>query len=331
MTSSSKSLRPGEIEAGSNIFELIEFSLERDLGNGKIVMGRYGVNVAKVREVIRVPKIDPLASTTEGIVGVFELRGVPIPIVSLNVVLGDPRGVDPSPGRVVVAEFSQRRAGFLVRETKRIRRVSWDKVLPPSSDAGSCITGMILLGEGDFLYILDLERILNGLEVKSTGNSPGSHLSVYADVDSIASELTRSDKASGKHLLLVDDSKLVLVNVSKALGKIGYRVSTASNGAQALELLKKTAQAGQSSDQFDCVVTDVEMPMMDGLTLTSEIRKTAKLQHLPVILHTSLGGMASKEAGLRVGANSYVVKNDLGTLLSTLDDTLSSGSRMEKS
>ena len=129
-----------DIEVGGSVFELIEFTLKRRLPDGSFVDGLYGVNVAKVREVIRMPRINPLGSSVTGIPGIFELRGVPIPAVNLCKVLGDVSTDLQPEQQIIVAEFSNKRAGFIVSNTHRIRRVAWDQVLPPSSDAKSCMS-----------------------------------------------------------------------------------------------------------------------------------------------------------------------------------------------
>src|SRR6476620_2337487 len=121
-------------EVGGNYFELIEFTLMRNLPGGRVIKGTYGVNVVKVREVVHMPRINPLSSSVPGIEGIFELRGIPIPAVNLCKVLGDYESTLHSEQQIIVTEFSQKRAGFIVHSTNRIRRVTWDKVLPPSAD-----------------------------------------------------------------------------------------------------------------------------------------------------------------------------------------------------
>src|SRR5206468_10294084 len=111
-------------------------------------------------------------SRIKGVSGVFELRGIPIPAVDLCVALGDEES-EPQPNhQIIVTEFSQKRAGFIVDSTHRIRRIAWDKVLPPSADAGTCINGMTLIENNEFLFILDLERILMQLEAAGSGTVP---------------------------------------------------------------------------------------------------------------------------------------------------------------
>ncbi|MFW7382064.1 MAG: chemotaxis protein CheV [Oligoflexus sp.] len=318
MSFKKNSMPENDFDAGRNCFELIEFSLIRQLPSGETMVGRYGVNVAKVREVVHMPKINPLGSTVTGIAGLFELRGVPIPAVNLRQVLGD-RNFPESPNQqIIVTEFSQKRAGFIVSSTNRIRRVAWEKVMPPSADISSCMTGMVLIENHEFLFILDLERILANLE--------GDHHS---------EELTQSNmlphgwKSKPHHftkagvILLVDDSRLILHNVSRALIQEGYQVMVAHDGQEALERLAEV-KAGRFPQfpKIDAIVTDIEMPRLNGISLVTRIREMQEYQNLPILLHTSLDGEASKDAARRAGANGYVVKNDIMNIIETLKQLL---------
>ena len=156
----------GPLEGSPAVFELIEFSLDRHLSDGRLTPGRYGVNVATVREVVRMPTINPLASSTFGVAGVFELRGIAIPAINLALALGDRVAPITADQQIIVAEFRQKRAGFIVKATQRIRRTAWDKVLPPTADKHSCISGMALVEQSEFLFILDLEKVLQEIEAK---------------------------------------------------------------------------------------------------------------------------------------------------------------------
>lgn len=310
-----------QFEVGGNFFELIEFSLIRHLGPNKVIKGTYGVNVAKVREVVHLPSINPLASSIDGVSGIFELRGVPIPAVNLCQILGDSFSPVTETQQIIVTEFSQKRAGFIVNTTHRIRRVSWDKVLPPSSDAASCMTGMILMDDREFLFILDLERILVNIESNGLGRSSGVYQGGGLGTAPAPVPITMNSPG----ILIVDDSKLILDNLERALSDRGYRVLKADNGQKALEkLMEVQSGANRTFGSINAVVTDVEMPQMDGITFVKTMRDDPLLQHLPVLLHSSLDGRATKEAAQKVGANGYVVKNDIVNMVQTLSDLINS-------
>ncbi len=312
-----------QFEVGANYFELIEFSLMRQLPTGEVMKGIYGVNVAKVREVVHMPRINPLASAVPGIAGIFELRGVPIPAINLCHVLGDPAGPLKQNQQIVVTEFSQKRAGFIVDLTHRIRRVGWDKVLPPSSDHQSFISGMILIEKNEFLFILDLEKILIEIEGGGFGIGTGrarTQATPEATLQTITDQMSKDPRAPG--ILFVDDSKLILSNVGKALVQKGFRVMFADNGAAALKKLEQNFTTGDSFGRIDAVITDVEMPQMDGLTLVRKVRENPIFNGLPIILHTSLSGEATQAAGQAVGADGYVIKNDIPQLVVMVEKML---------
>ena len=304
-----------QMELGGSVFELIEFSLTRMI-RGKPVKGVYGVNVAKVREVVRMPPINPLSSRVKGVAGVFELRGIPIPAVNLAVALGDDHAEPLASQQIIVTEFSQKRAGFIVDSTRRIRRVAWDKVMPPSADAGTCINGMTLIEQNNFLFILDLERVLIMLEFGDA--PPTSQGSASRERESYTDG---KQSGRGKRVLLVDDSKFIRNGVSQVLLREGYHVTEAGDGAEALAALDRSLGTAQ---RFDIMVSDVEMPRMDGLTLTRKVREHPGLSTLPIVLHTSLSGRSNQAAGMSIGANGYVVKNDMLTLLAMMTEVMES-------
>ena len=296
------------ITVGGSVFELIEFFVDRHV-RGQVIRGTYGVNVAKVREVVRMPKINPLVSRIDGVAGLFDLRGVPIPAVHLAVALGDEPTPLSSNQQIIVTEFSQKRAGFIVDGTKRIRRIAWDKVMPPSADAGTFINGMTILENGEFLFILDLDRILSSLEGLSPELSHPKHEEGYF-----------SEKKEVAHIgrvLLVDDSSFIRSSIKTALSRENFAVVEANDGKEALQILEQSL-TNKEQNKFDAVITDVEMPRMDGMTLTKKIREHTILKDVPIILHTSLSGSSNQAAGMSLGATAYVIKNDLRSLFEVL-------------
>lgn len=307
------------LEVGGNIFELIEFSLDRTLLDGSIKTGRYGVNVAKVREVVRMPVINPLASSIEGVAGVFELRGIPIPAIHLAVALGDRHAVINPANQIIVTEFSMKRAGFIVKSTERIRRIAWEKVLPPASDRKTCISGMTLVEDNEFLFILDLERVL--LEIEAMGGYQqglGFGLSASTEAQMTIGDGTKF--GNGRTIILVDDSSFILSNATAVLQRHGFRVIPVQDGLKAKTILESRIQTNDLD--IAAIVTDVEMPRLDGLSLTKWIKSTKEISKIPVILHTSLSGKTNQLSGEQVGANGYIVKNDLNALLKFLEQML---------
>ena len=324
----SRDIKQLQLEIGGSFFELIEFSLTRRV-MGKDLRGVYGVNVAKVREVVRMPKINPLSSRMKGIAGVFELRGIPIPAINLSVALGDEPIEVSSSQQIIVTEFSMKRAGFIVNSTHRIRRISWEKVLPPSADAGTCISGMTLIDDNEFLFILDLEKILINLEYGPQAlviPPPSVPLPRRAAPSSgrrsaVPMQQVQED---GPTILLVDDSQFIRNGVKQTLQRAGYRIIEAADGVEAFTLLE--ANTGGRGDNISLVVSDVEMPRMDGLSFTKKVRSHPTLGEMPIILHTSLSGKANQAAGIAVGANGYVIKNDFRTLIELMKEIVGGAS-----
>ncbi len=334
-----------KMELGGSVFEMIEFTLTRHLPDGRIIQGLYGVNVAKVREVLRMPKINPLATKVPGVAGIFDLRGTPIPVINLKQILGDKDSQVSPAQQIIVTEFSLKRAGFIVDSTHRIRRVSWEKVLPPSGDSDANISGMVLLNNNDFLFIIDMEKILHDMEIMSDRSSAHdadrfglAHPNdIFLHLEAMKKQMA-GQQAGGNvtsipttaapqqnqlaHILLVDDSSLIINNVRSFLTKQGFRVSTATNGKDGYDLLVKLGNDLSNPSHVDLVVSDIEMPKMDGLTFTKQVRQHPTLNTVPVLLHSSLSGSSNQDAGAAVGANGYVVKNDVRNLLELIQEIL---------
>ncbi len=296
----------GSAEPQSSSLDLIEFTLDRLLPDGSAMEANYGVNVAKVREVVRLPAINPLAAKIKGIAGLFELRGVPIPAIDLAQILGDASGNTGPSRQIIVTEFSKKRAGFIVKTTKRIRRIQWDKILPAPATKDVCLSGMCLIEDNKFLYILDLEKILLDLEGESS------------EYQGLQNSLELPQPSKNFTILLVDDSSIILSNTTKILRREGYQVIATSNGEGAKKILADIESGKQSNSKIDLIVTDIEMPKLDGLSLTKYVKGTDLFKNTPVVVHTSLSGNANVKAATSVGADGYIIKNDFQELLKAI-------------
>jgi two-component system chemotaxis response regulator CheV len=332
-------------QVGSNVFELIEFtmqpnragvvhsdaSLETQPAPGILSTKAmsFGVNVAKVKEIIRFPTIQPCLTSCPEVLGVFNLRGHPVPVIHLALALSIPQPFDITTCQVIVTEFSGRIAGFIVGSAKRIRRENWSHVLPPSSEAFSSITGMIRTESQEFIYIVDFERILMDIEGR-TGmgarhlNGPSvafpmptpSHLSSKPELE--ASESNKSDflQFSSKYtVFIVDDSNTARKALQQMLTHPNLNVMEYTNGEEFWFALQQESMARYLTPGQSCVVSDVEMPIMDGYTLCKNIKSSPQLRHLPVILHSSLSGDVAKSRASDAGAVSYVTKFNRSGLL----------------
>ena len=335
------SLTKPQIEVGSNLFELIEFHVSSHAMPAAVqIIGSelprkmltFAVNVAKVREVIRMPEITPCLTNAPEVLGVFNLRGVPIPAVNLAMALGLPAEPLEPTSQVIVTEFSRRVAGFIVQSAHRIRRVSWDKVLPPSSDAFSAITGMMLVEKGDFVFILDFERILMAIE---TRKKPGemnypSELHVHTSSITVSSNTALQGAAvsgsnfpksarsrSANTVLVVDDSHTARLALTEFLKALDAEVIEFTNGEHAW------AHISQMEDVSKTVlISDVEMPRLDGYSLVARIRKDPRIARLPIILHSSLTGEVNRDRAVKAGADAYVSKFNKNEIITALKNAL---------
>ena len=306
-------------QVGSNIFELIEFTATKTSAvstSDRKTPILYGVNVAKVREVIRLPTIVPCLTNAPEVLGVFNLRGAPIPAIHLAKALGYNDEVVTPSSQVIVTEFSSRKAGFVVAGTRRIRRVSWDKVLPPSSDAFNTITGMMLIENQDFIFILDFERILLDIESRSGGQGTSSFA-----VDGASSQQTQNSgminpssgwnnaqSASKRPLILVvDDSPTARRAICELLRGMQLDIIEYTNAEAAWNDLSNS-EPGSDLSKVQLIVSDVEMPKLDGYSFVKRIRSSEKLKKMPIILHSSLTGDVNKERAKQAGADAYVGK-----------------------
>ena len=315
------------IQVGSNIFELIEFTVTKSAveatGSERKSPILYGVNVAKVREVIRLPNIVPCLTNAPEVLGVFNLRGLPIPVINLAKALGYADEPISPTSQVIVTEFSKRLAGFIVAGTKRIRRVSWDKVLPPSSDAFNTITGMMLIENQDFIFILDFERILLDIEQRSGGHSPTPyHVNDSIQSHIIASQaqgtmgMGQNNEKQKPLVLVIDDSSTARKAISEMLRALNLDVMEFSNGEVAWN--EMSSESGLSS-RIKLIVSDVEMPKLDGYSLVKRIRGNPILKNLPIILHSSLTGDVNRERAKQAGANAYVGKLNKKEMIEALN------------
>lgn len=316
---------------GSRHVELIEFVIERRSSSGKLCRGTYGVNVAKVREVVRLPKINEFSTKVPEVIGVFEHRGIPVSAINLATFLGEDIDINPL-SQVLILEFNKRISGFVVHSTKKIRKVAWEKILPPSSDCLEGITGMTLIEGNEFMFILDFEMILASIEERGrAGRQPEvsifhsssrqiSHAPLYSSNE-------KKNYCDGQaKILIVDDSATARKAVQGMLSA-HYNIIEARNGLEALELLsavdvEAVSKGVKLKDEICLIISDVEMPQMDGYTLTERIKTDQRFNQIPVIMHSSLSGRANEERGELAGCDRYVVKFNRKEMLDAIDQVL---------
>ncbi|TKF22681.1 chemotaxis protein CheV [Vibrio genomosp. F6] len=287
---------------GQNRLELLTFRL----------MGRqrYGINVFKVKEVLQCPKLTSMPNLHPLVKGLAHIRGQTISVIDLSAAIGGRPTTDIDKCFVVISEFNRTIQGFLVSSVERIINMHWESILPPPEGAGKAnyLTAVTNI-DNELVEILDVEKIL--MEI-----SPADET---MDTD-LVEEIAQVEQEKVRRILIADDSTVARKQVQRAIEGIGFEVIAVKDGKEAYEKLIEMAEEGSIYEQISLVISDIEMPEMDGYTLTAEIRRNPHLKDLYVILHSSLSGVFNQAMVERVGANSFIAKfnpDELGTAVKT--------------
>lgn len=289
------------LESGTNELEIIEFEMG---------FNRYGINVIKVREIIQPIPVTPIPHAHTSIEGIIQLRGEVLPVINMERVLGMAPAADKSEEKFIVAAFNQQQVVFRVHNVTQIHRISWDQIEKPSdiySAESSQVIGVIKRAN-EMLLLLDFEKII--LDI-----SPTTGINVE-QVKKLG-ERARSDK----NLVVAEDSPLLRKLLVETLQEAGYvNIEFFENGKDALGYLESIVAAGKKvEEEVQLVITDIEMPQMDGHHFTRRIRENQSLAHLPVIIFSSLITDDLKHKGDRVGANDQVSKPEIAELVLKID------------
>jgi two-component system chemotaxis response regulator CheV len=279
---------------GENRLELLLFGL-----GGRQM---YGINVFKVQEVIQCPTLTAVPNAHPIVRGIANMRGKTISIMDLAMAIGR-KPIDLSQDQyVIVAEYNRSTQGFLVGSVDRIVNMNWKEILAPPRGVGknNYMTAVTKIDD-QLVEIIDVEKVLAemvGLEIE------------------VAEESTvNSGEDKPIKLLVADDSLVARKQVKATLDKVGLDCDLAKNGAEALKMLQNAVADGKPlSDTYDVMISDIEMPEMDGYTLTTEVRADERLRHLPIMLHTSLSGTFNSNMVKKVGADKFVAKFDASEL-----------------
>ena len=302
------------LEAGTNELEIVEFFLEEPAtdedgaAKEKAYRGYYGVNVAKVLEISRMPKVTELPEVQHpSVMGAFNLRSHIVPLVDLSLWLDKKHIASQEPPKVIVTEFNEVTTAFMVSGVNRIHRISWEMVEPPNSYVSkvskSSITGVVKL-EGRIVFLLDLEKIVADL-------NPALALRLDQAVD--------WGSETNYRALIVDDSTLIREMLKDLMQKANFTVEAVNNGREAWERLleiKRTAEEeGKAlTDYVQVLVSDIEMPSMDGHNLCKRVKDDAMMRNLPVVLFSSLITDKLRHKGQSVGADDQISKPEVTQL-----------------
>lgn len=301
------------LESGTNELEIVEFRIDELDRNGDVVPCYYGVNVAKVREIIRRPETWKIPNSHPAIEGMMKLRDKVITVVNLARILGKAEeGMEAD--RVVILEFNRINVGILVHSVSSIYRISWENVEPPVKAINDAnVTGVVKMADR-IILILDFEKIIGEI---------CQHESLHKMAKEQLSEELTLDRS--KHRILVaDDSRFIRNSICSSLRTAGYQVTEAENGAEAWDIISAAVdQCRQSgipvTNELDMLITDIEMPKMDGLHLTALVRKEPILQNIPVLIFSSLASEDNKRKWRDLGANDIITKPDLPNLVQLAD------------
>ncbi len=273
---------------GENRLELLLFTL----GGHQ----RFGINVFKVQEVIQCPPLTRMASANPIVRGITNMRGRTISILDLGMAIGKRPIENIDDAFVIVSEYNRTVQGFLVTAVDRIVNMKWEDIKTPPRGLGSqsYMTAVTEVDE-ELIELIDVEKILAELVGVTTDISDTSQL--------------EGANERPLRLLVVDDSSVARNQIKRTLEQLGMECILAKNGREGVDaLLGMSKEHENIYDHLDAVISDVEMPEMDGYTLTTEIRKNEKLKALPILLHTSLSGTFNKNMVSQVGADMFVPK-----------------------
>lgn len=276
---------------GQNRLELLMFHL-----NGK---QRFGINVFKVREVLPCPKLTAMPNRNPLVRGIAHIRGQAISIIDLSMATGGRALTDIQDRFVIISEYNRTIQGFLVEGVDRIININWEDVMPPPKGTGrdAYLTAVTKV-EDELVEIIDVERILADI---MPANMDVSEEVANAPINVAKEDLT---------ILITDDSSVARNQIKRALQSLGIALEVKKNGKEALDYLKEKAKevGGLVHPHVPVLVSDVEMPVMDGYTLTAELKADPNLRDIHVILHTSLSGVFNQAMVKKVGADDFIAK-----------------------
>jgi two-component system chemotaxis response regulator CheV len=290
------------LENGTNELEVLEFTLNEN---------HYGINVAKIREILTYQPITPVPNSNSNVEGIFMPRDTMISVINLKRCLGIPE--TDSEGLFIITNFNSLNVAFHVDQVIGIHRLSWADIITPNAtmntEEDGVSTGVVRI-DGKLVVILDFEKIVTDI-------SPETGLKV-SDIDRLG-ERTRSDSP----IMIAEDSVLLSKMITECLTKAGYTtLNVNSNGKEAWDKLKEYKEAGNVYDKVHCIITDIEMPLMDGHRLTKLVKSDDVLKKIPLVIFSSLVNDEMRRKGEALGADAQLTKPEIGKLVSAVDELI---------
>lgn len=290
------------LESGTNELEVLEFTLGDN---------HYGINVAKIREILQYMPVTPVPNTHPSVEGIFMPRDTMITVINLKNCLNLPQTDEK--GLFIITNFNKLNVAFHVDQVIGIHRVSWENIIKPdetlTGEHGGTATGVIKMNDR-LIVILDFEAIVASI-------SPQTGLRVN-DID----EMEARDRSDAT-ILIAEDSALLSKLITECLKKSGYtNLIVEENGQEAWDVIKAMQEKGDIKKYLDCIITDIEMPLMDGHRLTKLVKSDAELRDIPVIIFSSLVNEEMRKKGEQLGADAQLTKPEIGKLVEAIDKLL---------
>jgi two-component system chemotaxis response regulator CheV len=277
---------------GQNRLELLLFRLDGDQV--------YGINVFKVREVLQCPKLTEIPQRNPIVRGIAHIRGGTISVMDMNLAMGNSPLPDINSCFVIISEYNMAVQGFLVKSVEKIVNLNWENIHPPpkGTGKGSYLTAVTEV-DNRIVEIIDVEKILSEV----------SPMREEVTAELIKPEIVQSASDKQMAVLIADDSSVARKQIKRCVEQLGVKTHLVADGRQALEHLQELAANGDNiNDHYVMLISDIEMPEMDGYTLTASIRDDPRLKDLHILLHTSLSGVFNEAMVKRVGANNFLAK-----------------------
>ena len=298
------------LETGTNEFEVVEFNIYyNQTKNNSIykVQQSFGINVAKVREIIRMPKLTKMPNLPDVVYGIFRLRGDIYPAVDLCKFLYNQENTSENV-KMIIAEFNNLKVGFIVNDVKRIHRITWSQIVPAdsmqeiSTDTSSII-GLFRMDDRNVL-MLDVEKIVADI-------APTSAIDNFEEgFESVVDEPVA---------VTAEDSAVIRKMISDKLHFAGFKLDSYNDGLSCWDRMLEIAQEVEKGKTLDSIckviISDIEMPGMDGYTLTKRIKSHPVLKEIPVVLFSSIITSDLLHKGKSVGADAQMTKPQIGELL----------------
>lgn len=276
--------------AGKNRFEMLVF----------IIGGqKFGINVFKVREIIPEPELSSIPGADPAVMGIAYVRNEAIAVIDTSYSIGMGHSVKKEGAKrfLIITEYNQSSQALLIDGLSNIVNLNWSNIsAPPTSTGKDCFLTSVSEVEGEMVGVLDVERILSDIN---------------QDDDKSEKMIKDETIGHGNKIIIVDDSQIAIKQVIRCVSNLGFEHISFKNGQEALTHLKEQVESGVNpAHEYIMMITDIEMPVMDGYTLTAEVKKDPAIQNLTVVLHSSLSGVFNNAMVNTVGGDHFLPKYD---------------------